>query len=174
MNAKLNGKAYESECVMTRNEVKYLYDFCRQALNMPGYSKDFSLLLLDNHQTLAYMNDVIDNGMPNALSESRYKECEEEFKKILEQFGDRDSQGNLVHDEEGNIIINDQRIEFDEARDKLYEKYADVKASVEGSSKLAEKYMQEPVKVMLVLLNKFEDYPDTLPPNILRMFECYY
>ena len=174
MNSKLTNKCFEKDCTFTRAEIKLLLQYVQQSLQMPGLTKDYSLMLLDNFNILTYVGKCIDNGAPAIINKENYEACEKEFIQLLEQFGDRDDQGNLIRDEEGHIIINDQQVEFDEAKEAFMKKHEDVYNQVNLNETATDVYMNEKMTVRLVLLNNFEDYPDAIPPVILSLFERMY
>lgn len=174
MNTKLNNVCFEKQCSLTKRAIKALHAFFSNAMNSPGFTKSFSLLSLDNMTTLDYASRVIDGSNPDVMKTKEYTECEEEMSKLLDQFGDRDAQGKLKKDENGNVIINEQLLEFNEAKAKFDEKHAALIDRLSNNHTIVDTFLNEEMTITLVLFNEFDSYPETLPPTIISILEKLY
>lgn len=174
MNTKLNDACFEKSCSLTKRAIKSLYAFFTDTLNKPGFTKAFSLLTLDNIIVLDYACRVIDESNPDVTRTKEYKDCEAEMSKLLDQFGDRDSQGKLKRDENGNVIIGEQLLEFNEAKAKFDAAHTTIMERLENNNVMIDAFLNEEMTITLVLFNKFGDYPDNLPPSIISILEKLY
>lgn len=174
MNTKLNSVCFEKQCSLTKHAIKSLYAFFVDTMNKPGFSKAFSLLTLDNITALDYAQRVIDGSNPDVMQTKEYADCEEEMSKLLDQFGDRDAQGRLKKDENGNVIINEQLLEFNEAKAKFDEKHRTLIDRLSNNNAIVDAFLNEEMTITLVLFNEFDSYPETLPPTIISILEKLY
>lgn len=174
MNTKLNNTCIEKECEITNREAKILYAFFVNSLQQPGFSKTFSLLTIDNIKSLEYVVRVIDENAPSLDKVPRFKEYSDECEKLLQRFADRDEQGTVKRTADGGYEITEQYIEYNEEKAKLDEKYMDVVQRIAQDENLNNFYLDEKIKVILVLLDDFEKYPETLPPMIISILERMY
>lgn len=174
MNTKLNGKCFEKECELTNEEVCLLYTFFEQSLHAPGYTKTFSLLLLDNLESLHYAKQIIEDNAPKIENIPRFKEYQDKSIALLERCADRDEQGNVLRNENGEYKITEQLVEYLEAKKNLESEYDDIIERINHDEQLQFFYMQEKTKVILVMLDNFDDYPDALPPGFIRIIERFY
>ena len=174
MNTKLNNTCIEKECEITNREAKILYTFFVNSTEQPGYSKAFSLLTIDNIKTLQYVNRIIDENAPSLNKVPRFKEYSDECEKLLQRFADRDEQGTVKRTADGGYEITEQYIEYQEEKKKLDDEYMDVVQRIAQDENLQDFYLEEKIKVILVLLDDFEKYPETLPPVIISILEKLY
>jgi hypothetical protein len=174
MNTKLNSTCIEKECEITNREAKILYSFFINSLEQPGYSKTFSLLTLDNIKSLQYVVRVIDENAPSLEKVPRFKEYSDECEKLLQRFADRDEQGTVKRTADGGFEITEQYVEYNEEKAKLDETYMDVVQRIAQDENLQDFYLEEKIKVILVIPDDFENCPETLPPVIISILEKLY
>lgn len=168
MNTKLNKTCIEKVTKLSYNDFKILYDYFSQAIKKEGYTKDFSLLCIDNFIALSKMAMEVQKNIDEHFKPNeKVSEYNTKLNELIAKYADRTEEGKIIYDEKKRPVINEQFVEFDEEQKKLVEEYKDELKKYEEIQRGGNKFLAETfVDVTLTKFNDDKDYPDAIVPIV--------
>jgi predicted nuclease with TOPRIM domain len=168
MNTKLTKICVEKVTKLSFNDFKILLDYFSQAIKKEGYTKDFSLLCIDNFITLTKHAEEVQNKI-NAHFKPNEKvvEYNEKLNDLVAKYADRTEEGKIVLDNKKRPVITEQLVEFQEDQKKLNDTYKDELEKYNEIQKNGNKFLAESfIDITLTKFNDDKDYPDAIVPIV--------
>lgn len=171
MNTKLNDSCIEKVMKLSFNDFKILFDYFSQAIKKEGYTKDFSLLCIDNYVALSKVAASVQSNIDEHFKPSeKVVEYNNKLNELISKYADRTEEGKIVLDNKKRPIITEQLVEFQEEQKKLTEQYKDELNKYNEVQKNGNKFLAETtVDVTLTKFNDESDYPDQIVPIVLAI-----
>lgn len=168
MNTKLNNKCIEKITKLSFNDYKILFDYFSQAVKKEGYTKDFSLLCIDNFIALSKVAEEVQNKInAHFKPDDRVTDYNVKLNEMIARYADRTEEGKIILDEKKQPVITEQYVEFQEERKKLTEEYKDALDKYNEIQKNGNKFLAESfIDVTLTKFNNDECYPDAIVPIV--------
>ena len=168
MNTKLNKVCIEKVTKLSYNDFKILYDYFSQAVKKEGYTKDFSLLCIDNFIELThYLEEVQKKTNEHFKPNEKVTEYNNKLSDLVAKYADRTEEGKIVLDDQKRPVINEQIVEFKDEQKKLIDEYKDELQKYNDIQKNGNKFLAESfVDVKLTKFNDDKDYPDAIVPIV--------
>lgn len=168
MNTKLNNVCIEKVTKLSFNDFKILYDYFSQAVKKEGYTKDFSLLCIDNYIELSKQADAVQEKISAHFKPSeKVVEYNNKLNELVSKYADRTEEGKIIMDDKKRPVINEQYVEFQEEQKKLVDEYKDELQKYNEVQKNGNKFFAESfVEVKLTKFNDDKDYPDAIVPIV--------
>ena len=177
MNTVLNNTCFEKTANITYYDFKILLDHYQSMMGERGLTTVYSLLVIDNRNTMLKIDEKIDKEMHERFDPilKRIGEHHEKLNEIKRKYVDRDAQGNPQQDEHGEPIVTEMQNEYQEELIKLLDEYKDVVSLPDDASLMFDDYLKSHnIQFSIILYNDILKLPDELPPAIVEIYSKIY
>ena len=166
----MNNNITLNTVTITNGAIKEFYEFCQQGTNSnQGINPTFSLCLVANEMLLRESYDKI-CGM--LYDQSKDKDVQEYYKlhnELVFKFADRDNNGEIIKEQNGNPKITEMLVEFENESNALDKKYEEaIKKRDEGFEK--NNQVLATASTLKVFNCELEQIPSNLPPRLVSYF----
>ena len=168
MNTKLNNVAVEKMTKVSFNDFKILFDYFSQAIKKEGYTKEFSLLCIDNFIELSKKAADVQKKINEHFKPSdKMTEFNNKLNELIAKYADRTEEGKVILDDKKRPVITEQIVEYTEEEKKLMETYKEDIAKYNEIQKGGNEFMANTyADVTLTLFNDTNAYPDAIVPIV--------
>jgi adenylate kinase family enzyme len=168
MNTKLNKVAVEKMTKISFNDFKILFDYFAQAIKKEGYTKDFSLLCVDNFVALSNKAQEVQQKINEHFKPSeKMVEFNNKMNEIIAKYADRTEEGKVILDDKKRPVITEQIVEYSEEEKKLMETYKDEIEKYNETQRTGNEFLANTfTDITLTLFNDAAAYPDTIVPIV--------
>jgi hypothetical protein len=157
----------EKEVELTLGEIKGLYEYFLDVYRKEGVTVDWSIFVFKSLQMLSKPYEEIYKGEYNEQRDPQYPEYVKKLETLLRQYVDRDEQGNPKYDKNGEPIITEMIVEFQNEKKKLDEEFKDLVERVTKKAEINYKFLSQKVKIKMLKADKNE-IPNKIPPIIVN------
>ena len=151
-------------------EIKQFFEVLNKFITTDGVGRDMSYAALKTINILEPVYKEIVEGIYKPENDPKVKEYQDGIKKLAFQYADRDEQGKTKVDPNGNPIVTEQIVEFQNAVQKYNEENKAVIDMANGANKFNQEYLSNSKEVKIFTLNSIEQCPDKLPPVLMYYF----
>ena len=159
----------EKTITLKNGQVKGIYEYFINVLQQDGKNAVFSYMVYKNAEKLATKYNEIVSKIYNERADVAFQEFRKKAGEIVNQFADRDEQGNVVFDKNGQVVITEQIAEFKEADKKLTEENKAMLEARQAKINESVKYMEMTNEYSLLTI-KLSDFPNEAAPGIVGIF----
>ncbi len=173
MNNRISDYAMEKQVKLSIAEIKVLDEYFRMMYTQAGASKNWSMLVLDNLNIFEMLDQIIETKLKAAgmMPPDRAEEYVAKKNELAAKFIDRDAQGEGKFGNNGEPIITDMIVEYNEAMAQLDKQYPEVVAYRPKDETVI---LEEEIEFMLVIPKEYRLLPEQLPPVLLAIFTKFY
>ena len=158
----------EREIEVTLLEIKKLYEYFFTIYRQPGLSLEWSKITIKNIKYLETPYNQISQGVYSEEKDPKFFEFKDKYEKLVRKFADRDDQGNIVM-ENNEPKITEMIIEFNKEKDELEKEYKDLLDKLENKNTINKKFLDQKVKIKVMIPNYETDYPLQVPPYVFEI-----
>jgi predicted small metal-binding protein len=168
MNTKLNKVAVEKMTKISFNDFKILFDYFAQAIKKEGYTKDFSLLCVDNFIALSKKAQEVQQKINDHFRPTeKMTEFNNKINEVISKYADRTEEGKIIFDDKKHPVITEQIVEYSEEEKKLMETYKDEIEKYNETQRTGNEFLSNTfVDVTLTLFNDIAAYPEAIVPIV--------
>jgi hypothetical protein len=146
-----------------------LYEWCRSHLDRPCNDAVIAVAIVANEILLSQEYDKIVSQMWIPMREPKWNDWKRAEQGCVEKWADRDNNGNILVDREGNPVIEENKIEFENELKELKEsdEFKDfIKAYDEGMRR-NEEIKRTPVRVNVCCIDGDDHCPTDVNARLL-------
>lgn len=158
----------EQEIEVTLFEIKNLYEFFFTIYRQPGFTFEWSKITIKNIKYLETPYNQISQGVYNEENDPKFFEFKDKYEKLVRKFADRDDQGNIVMEDE-EPRITEMIVEFNKEKEELEKEYKEMLNKLENKNSLNKKFLDQKVKIKIIVPDNETDYPPQVPPYVLEI-----
>ena len=137
-------------------------------ISKPGYTKLFSKITILNADILYNVNKEIIKSITEFRKDYETTEYNEAYNKALLAHADRDEQGEIIYNPDKSISVKNEITELEADIAALEEKYKDSLEKAKNYEADLNDYLNTHKLVKeLYVCKDFDDYPETLPPELV-------
>ena len=159
----------EKTLVLKNGQVKGIYEYFINVLQQDGKNAVFSYMVYKNAEKLATKYGEIISKIYNENTDIAFQEFKKKASDLIAQFADRDEQGNVKRDANGQVLITEQIAEFRDADKKLSEENKEMLTARQTKIDESMKYL-DMTNEYLMLTIKLSDFPNEAAPGIVGIF----
>lgn len=126
-------------------------------------------MVYKNAEKLAAKYGEIISKIYNEATDADFAKFKKAASDLIVKFADRDEQGNIKRDENGQIVITEQIAEFKEADKKLVEENKEMLDARQAKINESMKYLEMTNEYSLLTI-KLSDFPNDAAPAIVGLF----
>lgn len=138
-------------------------------MQQDGKTAVFSYMIYKNAEKLASVYGEIVSKIYNENTDKDFMKFRQDANSLIAQFADKDEQGNIKFDANGQVIITEQIAEFKEADRKLTEENKSILAARQEKINESMKYLDMSNEYSLITLG-LSDFPNETAPGIVGIF----
>lgn len=171
MKTVLANLCYEKQVRISYYDFKILMDHYEGSMGDRGLSIFYSMMLVENRQTMLPLNANIDKELHERFDPLQAKQAEysDKLDELKRKYVDRDAQGEPVIDDISEPVISEMKVEFGKAVAELNEEYKDV-VNFDFQSAVNDYLSSHYISLMLVMPNDIQKLPDALHPAIVEIY----
>lgn len=126
-------------------------------------------MVYKNAEKLAAKYGEIISKIYNENTDAAFQEFKKKAGELVAQFADRDEQGNIKRDANGQVLITEQIAEFRDADKKLSEENKEMLTARQAKIDESMKYLEMTNEYSLLTI-KLSDFPNEAAPGIVGIF----
>lgn len=151
---------------LSNYQLKQLFEEFNRRLNEPGENAKFSWVMYKNCETLVKPYTELMTSLYDERKEPDFPAFYQEQQKLVQEYADRDEQNNIIRDQNGAPQINENIVEFNEANEKLLEKYSTLCEKIKNKDKVnSELYVKQQTFSLYCL--ELTEFPSRTIPFIV-------
>lgn len=154
---------------LKKSEVKIIFEYFNKTLLEVGKNANYSFLCYKNVELMSDVYNNIVNSVYNEQMDHDFQKFIRSANELILNHADRDEQGEILRDNKGNIIINENLVEYTENLDKLKEEYKIAITNRDTMIKQSISMLQEKVEFSLYC-TEIENFPSDTLPMIVGIF----
>lgn len=154
---------------LTNAQVQHLYQIFNEKMLAEGLSPLYSLFIYNNLNLLIPIYENITSRLFDERREPEFANLTSENNALVIKYADKDEQGNIVKDQNGNPKITENIVEFNNENTKLIQKYKSLYDKMQNKYEINAKILSETHEHELFTLN-LSEFPDKTPPFIIGLF----
>lgn len=157
-----------SKVKLTNYQVERLFEEFNKKLFIDGINPKYSYFMFKNSE---YLATAFNNMMMELYDERRdpdYAKMVEEQNKLVIKYADKDEQANIVRDTQGNPVITENIVEFNNENEVLLSKYKDLVSKIESKEQYNHKIRSRDGEYDLITL-ELNEFPNSAPPFIVGL-----
>lgn len=160
----------EQRLITLKNgQIKAIYEYFAKLLNEDGKNAAFSYMLYKNVEILNERYTDIIAKMYDEKTDAEFQNFRNKGSELVAKYADRNEQGEILLDTQGQPIINEMLAEFNTDREKLTEEFKPVLANRE--QRISETIsMLETTYELNLYVTKIENMPNDTMPAIVGIF----
>ena len=108
---------------LTNGQILDLANFIKGSYTQAGRTNMLSLLVSKNFETVTKLATDIRSKLYNQYSNESFVKYDNARNELINFYGDKDDNGNIVYDNNRNVMITEKYVEFQEELTKLNEEY---------------------------------------------------
>jgi len=160
----------EQRLITLKNgQIKAIYEYFGNLLSKDGKNAEFSYMIYKNAEILSPMYAEIVNKIYNENADSEFQKFLQAGRELISKYADRDEQGNVITDTNGNPLVNEQIAEFNTENTALLEEYKAVISAREQRIKESVEYLETSYELNLFVVH-LENMPNDTQPAIVGIF----
>lgn len=159
----------EKTITLKNGQVKGIYEYFVRILQQDGKNAVFSYMVYKNAEKLAAKYGEIISKIYNENADVAFQEFKKKAGELIAQFADRDEQGNIKRDTNGQVLITEQIAEFRDADKKLSEENKEMLTARQAKIDESMKYLEMTNEYSLLTI-KLSDFPNEAAPGIVGIF----
>lgn len=157
------------EVTMSNFQLKQIFESLSKKINEPGETPKYSWFIFKTCEILAKPYADMMNELYDERREPDYPVFDEEQRKLVQKYADRDEQNTVIRDEQGRPLIKENIVEFSEENAKLLEKYPKLNENWKNKEKHNYEVFQKMQTFTLTCL-EINEFPAHTPPFIVGIF----
>lgn len=160
----------EQRLITLKNgQIKAIYEYFAKLLNEDGKNAAFSYMLYKNVEILNERYADIIAKMYDEKSDVEFQNFRNKGSELVTKYADRNEQGEILLDTQGQPIIREMLAEFNTDREKLTEEFKPMLDNRE--QRIAETIsMLETTYELNLYVTKIENMPNNTMPAIVGIF----
>lgn len=151
------------EITLSNFQLKQLFEEFNRKLTEPGETAKYSWFMYQNCELLAKPYNEVLGKLFDERREPEFPEFYQKQQQLVMKYADRDEQNNIVHDQNGAPVINENIVEFNEANATLLKEYSTLYEKIQNKDKVNYEVYKETNVYKLYCLELSEFPPRTTP-----------
>ena len=157
----------EQEINLSLGEIKMLYEYFANQYQKEGITITWSKVIIKNLSMLIAPYKQIIDGMYDENKDEKFKEYIEKRNTLIQQYVDRNEQGQpvLVNNEPK---ITEMIVEYQDKLKELNEEYKELIEKLNKKNEINNNFLQQNVKIKIYKVEE-KDIPNVIPPYIVSV-----
>lgn len=147
-------------------EVTQLFEEFNTLILKEGVSAKYSLFVYNNAQVLMPIWEQIAAEIYDERREPEFPKFIQQNNDIITKYADRDEQGNIVKDQNGQPMITEQIVEFNTAVETLNSTYKEMLERIAQKDEINKQVYLQEIEVELTCLD-IDEFPANTKPFVV-------
>lgn len=149
-------------------EIRQLFEEFNRLAFQDGLNAKYSYMVFKNSEILLPKFQEIMNRLYDEQKDPEFHQWLDKQNEIRTRFADRDEQGNVKTDPNGNLIIIDQIVECDKELEKLNIDFKELNERLKAKDGYNRQIYMEEIDIDIVTLD-IDEFPNTAKPFVVAL-----
>jgi len=159
----------EKTLVLKNGQVKGIYEYFVRILQQDGKNAVFSYMVYKNAEKLASAYADIAGKVYNENADTAFQEFKKKAEELIAKYADKDENGKIKRDANGQVLITEKLEEFKADDKKLVEDNKEMLEARQAKINESIKYMELTNEYSLLTIS-LSDFPSEAAPGIVGIF----